>query len=303
MTKNFSYHFIAIKQCNMCGSEQEQLLLGKRLNRSQGWNPKKKPGMTVSIIKCSNCNLIYSNPLPIPQDIQQHYGVPPEEYWKEEYFDIDDTYFQGELKQLKSLLEIKSGMKSLDIGAGIGKAMLALSNAGFDAFGIEPSESFFEMAISKNGISTEKLKLSSVENAEFEPDFFDFITFGAVLEHLYDPAISIEKALNWLRPGGLIHLEVPSSHWLTGKIFNLLYRLRNLDYVSNLSPMHEPYHLYEFDLKSFQAHANRQGYSIAHHEYYVCETFLPSVFDGILKPYMRRTNQGMQLAIWIRKKA
>jgi hypothetical protein len=31
-------------------------------------------------------------------------------------------------------------MKALDVGAGLGKCMISLNNAGFDAFGCEPSK-------------------------------------------------------------------------------------------------------------------------------------------------------------------
>jgi ubiquinone/menaquinone biosynthesis C-methylase UbiE len=287
----------------MCGSKTDKhKILGKRLNGSQGKSPKNKIGITTTIVKCTNCGLIYSNPQPVPFDIQDHYGVPPESYWKENYFTVTDNYFQGEIERLKTLLDFKNGMKSLDIGAGLGKQMIALSKAGFDTYGFEPSKQFHERAISKMGISPDKLKLGMIEEVEYSENQFDFISFGAVLEHLYDPSDSILKALNWLKPNGIIHIEVPSSDWLIGKIINLFYKLKRTDYVGNLSPMHEPFHLHEFGLKSFEEHARQHGYELAFHEYYVCQTFMPKIADYILKPYMRLTNTGMQLCVWLRKK-
>lgn len=101
---------------------------------------------------------------------------------------------------------------------------------------------------------------------------------------------------------GIIHIEVPSSKWLTVRIVNLFYRLNLTDYVGNLSPMHEPYHLHEFGLKSFTNHAKMHNYEVAHSEYYVCETYMPRILNFILIPYMTRTNTGMQLCVWLRKK-
>jgi hypothetical protein len=60
--------------------------------------------------------------------------------------------------------------------------------------------------------------------------------------------------VEWLAPNGQIYAEVPSARWLIGRMLNLAYRVRGIDYVTNLSPMHSPYHLYEFELKSFQRH-------------------------------------------------
>lgn len=303
MSNQKRYYFYHIDNCNMCGSKTDtHKILGKRLNGSQGKNPKKKIGITTTIVKCTDCGLIYSNPQPVPFDIQDHYGVPPENYWKENYFTITDNYFQGEIERLKKILDFKDGMKSLDIGAGLGKQMIALSKSGFETYGFEPSKQFYERAISKMGINPDRLKLGMIEEVEYPENYFDFISFGAVLEHLYDPSDSILKALKWLKPKGIIHIEVPSSDWLIGKIINLYYKLKGTDYVGNLSPMQEPYHPYEFNLKSFQVHSKKYDYELAFHEYYVCQTFMPKIADYFLKPYMELTNTGMQLCVWLRKK-
>lgn len=173
----------------------------------------------------------------------------------------------------------------MDIGAGLGKCMIALRNEGYEVYGFEPSFPFYERAI-----------------AVYQDNFFDFITFGAVLEHLYDPSEAIKKAIAWLKPEGIIQIEVPSSNWLIAKILNGYYRLRGLDYVSNLRPMHEPYHLFEFSLESFQNHSAVNGYEIVFHEYYVAQTYMPRILDFVLIPLMARTNQGMQLCVWLKKK-
>ena len=286
----------------MCGSASDtHKILGKRLNQSQGKKPKSKTGITTTVAKCSSCGLVYSNPQPIPFDIQDHYGVPPEEYWKESYFEINEGYFQGEISRLRKLLDFEPGMKSLDIGAGLGKQMKVLEEIGFDTYGLEPSEPFYERAISKMEIPKEKLKLGMVENLEYQENEFDFISFGAVLEHLYDPSAALKKALKWLKKDGIIHIEVPSSDWLVNKLINRFYKLNMTDYVGNISPMHEPYHLYEFSLNSFEQNSERNCFEIAFHEYYVCQTFLPKFIDPIIKPYMRKTNTGMQLCVWLRK--
>lgn len=296
------YYFEEIKKCNMCDSSiLNHKTLGKRLNKSQGMFPKEKIGVTTTICRCTVCGLVFSNPQPIPINIQDHYGVPPEDYWGTEYFEISPNYFQGEIKILNNLIDIQSGLKSLDIGAGIGKQMKVLEKEGFDVYGIEPSKSFYDRAISKMGISSEKLKMEMIEETDYPKEYFDFISFGVVLEHLYDPSSAIQKALKWVKPQGLIHIEVPSSDWLVNKLINLFYKINLNDYVGNISPMHEPYHLYEFSLKSFEKNAAKYNYKIVHHEYYVSKTFLPKILDRFIKPYMKRTNTGMQLSIWIQK--
>jgi 2-polyprenyl-3-methyl-5-hydroxy-6-metoxy-1,4-benzoquinol methylase len=219
MKTDFTYKFKVINKCNFCRTDSSNFkILGKRMNCSQGKNPQNKIGISTTVVKCNNCGLIFSNPMPIPESIQDHYGVPPESYWKPEYFKVDDNYLKNEMDWLNKLKKIKAGMKALDIGAGLGKAMVIYEKNGFDTYGLEPSITFYNKAIQKLKISEERLLNMSVEDADFPENLFDFISFGVVLEHLYDPSLAIEKALNWLKPGGIIHIEVPHSKWLIHKL-------------------------------------------------------------------------------------
>ena len=298
------YNFVSVEKCNMCGaSASNARVLGRRMNGSQGKRPTKRIGVTTSVVRCRRCDLIYSNPMPVPASIDQHYGSPPEAYWNASYFKIDPEYFKPQIDRFFELHPERSHVRALDVGAGIGKCMVALRERGFDAYGFEPSEPFYQRALDKMSIAPDHLQLASVEEAQYPKDHFDFITFGAVLEHLYDPSAAILKTMEWLKPNGLLHIEVPSAGWLTNKIYNLIYRVQGLDYVGNISPMHAPFHLYEFGLKSFQQHAKNHGYKIAHHEFMVAMTYLPRVLDPIVKPYMEKTDTGMQLEIWLRKSA
>jgi len=301
--KQLRYYFNYVDTCNMCGSlPKRHKILGQRLNESQGFDPESKVGVSISVLQCRDCGLIFSNPQPVPFDIQDHYGLPPEDYWKPEYFKIDKTYFDHQIATTKKLSQFTEGMKALDIGAGLGKCMISLENAGYDVYGFEPSVPFYNKAIELMKIPSEKLKLGMIEEVDYPDNFFDFITFGAVLEHLYDPSAAVQKSLRWLKPGGLIHIEVPSSKYLIPKIFNFYFGLGDSNYVNNLSPMHRPFHLYEFAIESFKHHANHNNYEIAYREYYVCDVyFLPKIFHPLLKWYMKKTNKGMQLAVWLRK--
>lgn len=296
------YEFRPVNACNMCATPVVNAkVLGRRLNASQGFNPRRKSGICVTVAQCRHCDLIFSNPMPIPTSIEDHYGLPPEEYWKDEYFLPNPNLFAHEMSRLNRLISLQTGDRVLDIGAGIGKTLSALSRAGFDAYGIEASRPFFDRAIGKMGIAREKLSNVPLEQASFPPNFFKFISFGAVLEHLYDPSASIEKALSWLQPGGILHIEVPSSAWLVGRLLNSYYRLIGTDYVTNISPMHVPFHLYEFGSKSFAINGSRLGYQVALEENFVGQTFLPKLLDFILVPLMRASRTGMVMTVYLKK--
>jgi SAM-dependent methyltransferase len=301
--KTKSYRFFYAERCNMCKSGPKyQVLMGRRLDRPQGLRPSRKPGIAVSVFRCRVCSLMYPDPMPIPENIEQHYDIEPGDYWHEAYFKIDPGYLGDQIKRFTSLTgRLPQESTALDIGAGIGKGMKALGQAGFGTYGIEPSPSFRSAAIERMGISNERLALTSLENADFPQGSFDFINFAAVLEHLTDPAEALRKAVGWLTPGGLMYVEVPSSAFLLTRLVRLYYRLTGTDYVINTSPLHPPYHLYEFGVESFRKNGNRAGYAVAFHEYYPCAAYMPRV---LIKPFnriMSATNTGMQLAVWLRR--
>ena len=136
-------------------------------------------------------------------------------------------------------------------------------------------------------VDRERLQLAAVEDAEFPDESFDFITFGAVLEHIYDPSAVLGRALKWLKPGGIIQAEVPSSKHLMARLINFYFRLRGTNYVTDISPMHVPFHLYEFGLKSFQKNALLSGYELAEHRFTVCSIYhVPRLLHGPLRWWM-----------------
>lgn len=301
--KSIEYKLEFIEKCEMCGSKN-YTFIGRRLNGQQRNLGNEKSGVCLNILKCDDCGLIFCNPLPIPKNIQDHYGVDPSSYWRDEYFYLDENYFKYEIDQAKKLLGgNESNMKALDIGAGIGKCIKSLSYAGFEAYGIEPSKTFYDLAIQKNSIQKENIYNIPIEelNQDIIDLQFDFITFGAVLEHLAHPKEALLKASKMLKSGGIIHVEVPYSEWLIGSLVNFSYKLKGKPFVTNLSPMHSPYHLYEFGLGSFEMAAKDIGMEVVHIDHFVCDTYLSGILSKLARGYMQKYKKGMQIGVWIRK--
>ena len=284
----------------MCGSRRHRMH-GLRLNRSQGMNPRCAEGIAVSIKKCLDCGLLFPNPLPVPELLSDHYGIPSEEYWTSDAHRWDPAYFAEEIATAKRLIDFRGGMAALDIGTGLGKCMKSLTVAGFDAFGIEPSEPFRTRSIEHMKLDPDRVQLAALEEARFAPASFDFITFGAVLEHLYDPSAALKRALEWLRPGGVMQAEVPSSDHFVAKMLNVYYRIRGTNFVTNTSPMHSPFHIYEFTVDSFVRNGRRIGYDVIEHKHMVCAIYhVPKFLHRPLRAWMDKTRTGMQLTVWMR---
>lgn len=255
-------------------------------------------------MRCDDCGLIFANPLPRPASIASHYDVQPEEYWTETRLTANASHdiFRPTALLFKELWAGSGTPTALDIGAGLGSTMRTLDAMGFDAWGIEPSAAFVTRAVSTTEIRADRLSVATVEEATYDADSFDFVVLGAVLEHLYEPSAALDKAFSWVRPGGLLYIEVPSANWLSATLANMLYKLTSPGFVANLSPMHPPYHLTEFTPQAFSAYAGRRGHEVALVRHFVGDrTYLPSAADGFIRPIMSRTGTGMQLEVWLRR--
>jgi 2-polyprenyl-3-methyl-5-hydroxy-6-metoxy-1,4-benzoquinol methylase len=300
MRTTMRYSFEPVAACDMCGSTRFRML-GMRLGASQGLNPRKAEGIAVTVKRCRDCSLIFPDPLPVPANLADHYDLPPDDYWTTVEPWTPD-YFASQIDDAKRLLPFRPGMTALDIGVGQGKGMRSLVHADFDAWGIEPSEPFRAFAIDSNGLDPDRVQLAPIEDAEFTAGQFDFITFGAVLEHLAHPSAALERAFAWLKPGGLLHAEVPSSKWLGSRLINSWFRMMGTNYVTHLSPMHAPFHLFEFAPASFVANGQRLGYSIAEHQFDACGSrHIPDLLRPLLRSLMVRTGTAMQLTVYLRK--
>ena len=308
LLSEFTYTFKNIEKCNMCHTGPSmQKKIGRRLNNSNGRNPGKKIGISTTIIKCKKCGLVYSNPMPIPYDWKMHYDLDVNDYYSDEFLEIavEGIHYKGEIDFLNTFKNYYKGEGRpviLDIGSGIGSTLLNYKNAGFDIYGLEPSDAFYEKSKQYLGEDFKKIQHTIFEEAEFGQAQFDFIFSFNVLEHVYSPDALIVQALKWLKPGGLLGLVMPSSTWLTAKLFNFYYRLRGTDLVTNLSPMHNPFHMYEFHQRCFVENAKINDYEIFKIANVTTTTYLPKLLDPLIIPLMRATKTGLNLEVIIRKK-
>lgn len=274
-----------------------------RMNASQGLRPRRASGLAVSVKRCRECSLIYADPLPIPKSLEDHYGTPPEDYWaSEDPGEWQEDYFSDEIRTAKRLLAYAEGMNAFDIGAGLGKAMRSMTAAGFDTWGLEPAAEFHRRAL--ENVPADRIAAMGIEDYPSEGRMFDFVTFGGVLEHLFDPSAALAKALAMLKPAGIIHAEVPSSDWLVARMVDFFYRASGTMLTTHISPMHPPFHLFEFTRETFVRNGRRLGYEIAESRINVCEVLhIPAFAKPLLRTMMEKTGTGMQLVVYLRKTA
>jgi SAM-dependent methyltransferase len=108
--------------------------------------------------------------------------------------------------------------KGLEIGAGYGTNLAMWIKAyGVDGYGVEPASQGFEKSFLaaktlfvENGLDASRIIDASGENLPFPDGFFDFVYSANVLEHTADPLQVLREAVRVLKPGGILHFEIPN---------------------------------------------------------------------------------------------
>lgn len=216
---------------------------------------KHRRGLTGALVQCSHCSHIYPQPMPIVTDPNALYhGV-------DEYFVNHDP--TTKIERSRSLLESlsrHSGFvgRMLDIGAGRGEMLYTAKQLGWEAHGVEASEEFASYARETYGVN---VMSSTLQDAHYPDAWFDLVTLGAVLEHLYHPKQILQEVHRILKPDGLVWVDVPNEESLYNKIANLYFKLQGKNWVSQLSPTFEPYHVQGFTQRSLQALLENTGFT------------------------------------------
>lgn len=302
---NTLYCFEPVAACNMCGAPAaDARVLGMRMNRSQGMRPRSVRGTAVTVVRCGACGLIYPDPMPLPASLDDHYAMGSEDYFVDDMRSFGQTSPEriSRYRDLRRFLPIDRKAKAIDVGVGTGSSMRAMIEAGFDVSGFEPVDQFRERAVKALDLAPERILAAGIDDAEFPVGEFDMVSFGAVLEHLYDPAGSIEKVLRWVRPGGIVYAEVPNARHLMARVINAFFAIQRANMVTHLSPMHSPFHIYEFDPRSFRQHGAKAGYELAEVQYEIGTVRqVPAFTHGLFRTLMWAGNSGLQMHVVLRK--
>jgi 2-polyprenyl-3-methyl-5-hydroxy-6-metoxy-1,4-benzoquinol methylase len=238
------------RPCSICGSRKS-----KRLGARGGRAHRERKGIETDIVRCLNCQTIYTKPTLIPE------SNPYATETVEDYFQLHDSeqrLLNGEL--LIGFAESLLGQKGklLELGCGRGELLASAANRGWAAYGVEMTEGYANAA-RLNGIEVE---CASIQDSKLLNQTYDVIWLAAVLEHLYDPMETLKRVREALRPGGLVFIDVPNELSLAMRIGNLYMRVRGRDWVINLSPTFSPFHVVGFSPASLKYALNSAGFHI-----------------------------------------
>lgn len=297
-----SYQLIIRSECPMCfNSLKNCKRLGQRLDHSLGFRIKNKKEKGLDVYRCRKCRTHFSDSI----------VLFAEEHFKSDYKGAVPVYdtvpfagsFSNELKLLSAYFSKPfKELSALDAGFGFGNTLLVLKEEFKEVTGIEAFKAIYEYAVQHPKMKglKEKLLNVAVENAELPSGSFDLIFLEAI-QHVSDPDAVLKKALKWLKPNGIIYMEVPSSAWLMSELMNFYYYLRGTKFVCNLNPLHGNYSNYEFSKQSFELNGTRNNYKVLQTVNYTCNTQLKGVFNSFFRMIMNFTGKGMQMGVVIQK--
>jgi SAM-dependent methyltransferase len=102
----------------------------------------------------------------------------------------------------------------VDAVAGRGRFVAAARDAGYDAFGLEPSARGADGAAAF-GV---EIRRASIHDPRIAEASIDAVTLWHVLEHLPAPGEALTQIAAWLRPGGGLLLAVPNLASLQARV-------------------------------------------------------------------------------------
>ncbi|MCM1326547.1 MAG: methyltransferase domain-containing protein [Bacteroidales bacterium] len=125
---------------------------------------------------------------------------------------FDGQYYSNERRELTEYIEEvgDAPLKVLEIGCGMGATLGHIRNRypNAEVYGIELSEQVVQIA--RNYLPS--VNQGNIENIslEYQENFFDYIIFGDVLEHLHNPQKVLMHMQKYLKSSGFILASIPN---------------------------------------------------------------------------------------------
>lgn len=223
-------------------------------------------GEEFEVCYCNDCDFHFTQNAPDAETIAPYYQ-------SENYVSHSDTqkglFFKAYhivrnymLGKKRDLVIKHSGVEKgriLDIGTGTGYFPKTMTEANWEAVGIEQDDTTRNYAKEKNSINA--LSVSDFYNLP-ENEKFDAITMWHVLEHVHDLNGYLKKIHNLLTSTGVFAVAVPNH-----KSFDAGY------YQEHWAAWDMPIHLWHFNPKTMQKLMTKNGFIVLEHK--------PMPFDAV----------------------
>ena len=238
-------------QCNLCGADDFIIRFPATIRPEEKievdafscTNPGY--GHHAQIVQCQQCGYVYANPRWAGDEILQAYTAVTDETYVQERAGRELT-FQKHLRAMEKRVGRANGRSLLDVGAYIGVFVETASQAGWQAYGVEPSEWASSVA--------QRQGLNVIHGTQDAPELrgkqFDVVTMWDVIEHVADPSGEMAKAYELLAPGG----------WLVVHTMDISSRIAKL--MGPRWPWLMDMHIHYFSQKTLRQMLEQNGFEV-----------------------------------------
>ena len=181
--------YVAVR-CPLCGADDYHVRFEDRLD-GVAVDPQRHYTSTSSaygehgrIVECRSCDLVYMNPRPHHQSVQDNYAAVEDTRYLEEEQGRVETFTES----LDHVRQYMPDGHLLDVGCHVGTFLTIAEQAGFQVTGVEPSA--WASGIARGRISG-PVHRGAVEDAPLPEGGYDAVTLWDVIEHLPDPALDV----------------------------------------------------------------------------------------------------------------
>lgn len=209
----------------------------------------------LTIVRCSNCGLLYVNPRLSDEARRQHYA---EEYMPTTTIVQTDFGARREKALEFDAVQIqrhKEGGKILDVGCAGGAFLKYFPEAQWERYGVEPSQTAAHYARQTYGIQVSEGEL---KDARYPDQSFDLVTMLDALMLVPDPLADLQEMQRILRPDGKLGIEIPGLTFRLLKNTGLPAKILYGKWMA-LNPKE---HLYFFSDATLRRLLNKAGFEV-----------------------------------------
>lgn len=186
--------------CNLCSSSEYTVV-----------GTKGRHNIPVRNVVCHNCGLVYVNPMPSKDELKSFYEIEYRKIYSGSNYPNNEflNIAQYDAKERYDFAEkyISEGSQVLEIGCGTGHFLnMIRSNKRAKVWGVEPGP------FGEYGRKIFHLEISDkfIDDLQYPEKCFDIIVLWHVIEHMKNPFKVLETLRKYLKPEGLLLLELPN---------------------------------------------------------------------------------------------
>lgn len=179
---------------------------------------------------CSGCGLVLQDPV-VPRNMMDWYYSQLSNYTNPSRLGSPSKTTISHMNRQVSFLSrhLSRQGKAFQVGCSNGYTLHVLEQAGWSVNGIDISPTAINIARNVWGLELEVGDFDKYK--PIDSDKYDLVVLTHVLEHLYDPIVTLKKIRQMLKPSGYLFIEVPAlvnpDYWPPG-----YFSFEHLNYFS-----------------------------------------------------------------------